>query len=104
LAIEYAKDGIRFNAVAPGEVDTPMHRNESNGSSLQSAIKRATVKDIVDAVLLPGKSRSCERRDTPCGWRRSGSSLVAGRQCILYSCQICQLKMQKNDREKNNWQ
>jgi NAD(P)-dependent dehydrogenase (short-subunit alcohol dehydrogenase family) len=26
LAIEYAKDGIRFNAVAPGEVDTPMHR------------------------------------------------------------------------------
>jgi len=51
LAIEYAKDGIRFNAVAPGEVDTPMHRNESNGSSLQPAIKRATVKDIVDAVL-----------------------------------------------------
>ena len=26
LAIEYAKDGIRFNAVAPGVVDTPMHR------------------------------------------------------------------------------
>jgi NAD(P)-dependent dehydrogenase (short-subunit alcohol dehydrogenase family) len=51
LAIEYAKHGIRFNAVAPGEVDTPMHRNESNGSSLQPAIKRATVKDIVDAVL-----------------------------------------------------
>jgi NAD(P)-dependent dehydrogenase (short-subunit alcohol dehydrogenase family) len=51
LAIEYAKDGIRFNAVAPGEVDTPMHRNESNSSSLQSAIKRATVKDVVDAVL-----------------------------------------------------
>ena len=51
LAIEYAKDGIRFNAVAPGEVDTPMHQNESNGSSLQPAIKRATVKDIVDAVL-----------------------------------------------------
>jgi NAD(P)-dependent dehydrogenase (short-subunit alcohol dehydrogenase family) len=51
LAIEYAKHGIRFNAVAPGEVDTPMHRNEPNGSSLQPAIKRATVKDIVDAVL-----------------------------------------------------
>jgi NAD(P)-dependent dehydrogenase (short-subunit alcohol dehydrogenase family) len=51
LATEYAKDGIRFNAVAPGEVDTPMHRNESNGSSLQPSIKRATVKDIVDAVL-----------------------------------------------------
>jgi len=23
LAIEFAKDGIRFNAIAPGEVDTP---------------------------------------------------------------------------------
>ncbi len=51
LAIEYAKDGIRFNAVAPGEVDTPMHRNDPNDSTLQPARKRATVKDIVDAVL-----------------------------------------------------
>jgi NAD(P)-dependent dehydrogenase (short-subunit alcohol dehydrogenase family) len=51
LAIEYAKDGIRFNAVAPGEVDTPMHRGDPNNSTLQPAMKRATVKDIVDAVL-----------------------------------------------------
>jgi NAD(P)-dependent dehydrogenase (short-subunit alcohol dehydrogenase family) len=51
LATEYAKDGIRFNAVAPGEVDTPMHRNDANDSTLQPTVKKATVKDIVDAVL-----------------------------------------------------
>jgi NAD(P)-dependent dehydrogenase (short-subunit alcohol dehydrogenase family) len=51
LAIEYAKDGIRFNAVAPGEVDTPMHRVDPKDSTSQPAVKRATVKDIVDAVL-----------------------------------------------------
>jgi NAD(P)-dependent dehydrogenase (short-subunit alcohol dehydrogenase family) len=51
LATEYAKDGIRFNTVAPGEVDTPMHPNDPNDSTLQSAVQKATVKDIVDAVL-----------------------------------------------------
>jgi NAD(P)-dependent dehydrogenase (short-subunit alcohol dehydrogenase family) len=51
LAIEFAKEGIRFNAVAPGVVDTPMHRNDPNASTTQPPMKKATVKDIVDAVL-----------------------------------------------------
>src|ERR1700685_3147785 len=56
LAVEYAKEGIRFNAVAPGEVDTAMHRNDPNDSTLQTARKRATVKDVVDAVLYLAKA------------------------------------------------
>jgi NAD(P)-dependent dehydrogenase (short-subunit alcohol dehydrogenase family) len=51
LAIEFAKDGIRFNAVAPGVVDTPMHRNDAKDSTPQPAMEKATVKDVVDAVL-----------------------------------------------------
>jgi NAD(P)-dependent dehydrogenase (short-subunit alcohol dehydrogenase family) len=51
LAVEYAKEGIRFNAVAPGEVDTPMHSNDAKDSPLQPIVKKATVKDIADAVL-----------------------------------------------------
>ena len=46
LAVEYANDNIRFNAVAPGQADTPMHPHTS-----QSTRKVGTVKDIVDAVL-----------------------------------------------------
>jgi NAD(P)-dependent dehydrogenase (short-subunit alcohol dehydrogenase family) len=55
LAIEYAQDGIRFNAVAPGVVDTQMHRNNPNDATLPS-MKKATVKDIVDAVLYLAKA------------------------------------------------
>ena len=51
LAVEYAKDGIRFNAVAPGIVDTQMHRNVSSDSASQPTVKKAAVKDVVDAVL-----------------------------------------------------
>lgn len=40
LAIEYADDGTRFNAAAPGVVDTPMHRNDPNNSRPQPPMKR----------------------------------------------------------------
>ncbi len=53
LAIEYAKDGIRFNAVAPGVVDTSLHKDVPKDSlnARQPMGKVAEVKDIVDAVL-----------------------------------------------------
>ena len=53
LAIEYAKEGIRFNAVAPGVVDTPLHKNSSKETlqTRQPMGKIASVQDIVDAVL-----------------------------------------------------
>ena len=30
LAIEFAQDGVRFNAISPGVVNTPMHRVEAH--------------------------------------------------------------------------
>ena len=53
LAIEYAKEGIRFNAVAPGVVETPLHKDDPKDDlkTLQPMGKIAEVSDIVDAVL-----------------------------------------------------
>jgi NAD(P)-dependent dehydrogenase (short-subunit alcohol dehydrogenase family) len=53
LAIEYAKEGIRFNAVAPGVVDSPMHKDGPKDvlTSFQPMGKIVEIKDIVEAVL-----------------------------------------------------
>jgi NAD(P)-dependent dehydrogenase (short-subunit alcohol dehydrogenase family) len=53
LAIEYAQKGIRFNAVAPGVVDTPLHQDESRDSlrKFQPMGKIVEVEDVVGAVL-----------------------------------------------------
>jgi len=53
LAIEYAKDGIRFNAVAPGVVDSPLHKNEPKDflKTFQPMGKIVEVEDVVEAVL-----------------------------------------------------
>ena len=53
LAMEYAEDGIRVNAVAPGVAFTPMHRETPKElmESLSPMGRPSTVKDITDAVL-----------------------------------------------------
>ena len=53
LAIEYAQEGIRFNAVAPGVVDTPLHKGVPKETlTTRQPMKTLTqVRDVVDAVL-----------------------------------------------------
>jgi NAD(P)-dependent dehydrogenase (short-subunit alcohol dehydrogenase family) len=54
LAIEYAKRGIRVNAVAPGVIKTPMHAPETHDflSKLHPVGRMGESRDIVDAVLF----------------------------------------------------
>ncbi|MFI7068025.1 SDR family NAD(P)-dependent oxidoreductase [Kribbella sp. NPDC050124] len=54
LATEYATRGIRFNAVAPGVIRTPMHPAETHEflAALHPVGRLGEIDEIVDAVLF----------------------------------------------------
>ena len=59
LAMEYAKEHIRFNAVAPGVVDTPLHAKDPK-EQLQKQNPMgsiSTVEDIASAVVYLTEAR-----------------------------------------------
>ena len=59
LASEYSKEHIRFNAVAPGVVDTPLHKNNPR-EFLQTLSPMGTIstsEDIASAVVYLTESR-----------------------------------------------
>jgi NAD(P)-dependent dehydrogenase (short-subunit alcohol dehydrogenase family) len=59
LASEYAKEHIRFNAVAPGIVDTPLHASSPRESlkTLSPMGSISTVEDIANAVVFITEAR-----------------------------------------------
>ena len=54
LAMEYAKEGIRVNTVAPGIVKTPMHPPETHEAlkGLHPVGRMGEISEVVDAVLF----------------------------------------------------
>ena len=60
LANEYAKKSIRFNAVAPGSVDTPLHKNNPKDflETLSPMGTVSGVKDIDEAVVYLTEARN----------------------------------------------
>ena len=51
LALDHARDGVRINAVAPGEVDTPMLRRGGR----ESALTDEALAQMADATIPMGR-------------------------------------------------
>ena len=60
LAVEWAPDGVRLNAVSPGITDTPALQRYAKHAELLASVplgRAATVDEVVDAILFIGQSR-----------------------------------------------
>ena len=59
LASEYAKKNIRFNAVAPGVVDTPLHKDDHKDfqKTLSPMGTIAEARDVAEAVVYLTEAR-----------------------------------------------
>lgn len=59
LAMEYAKDAIRFNAVAPGVVNTRLHKDSSKDAleALSPMGEITDIADVVDAIVFLSEAR-----------------------------------------------
>jgi NAD(P)-dependent dehydrogenase (short-subunit alcohol dehydrogenase family) len=57
--MEYARDNIRFNAVAPGQVDTALHKETPKEvmKTLSPMGAIADAKDIAEAVVYLTEAR-----------------------------------------------
>ena len=53
LAMEFVADGIRFNTISPGVVDTPMHANDDHEllKKLSPVPRLVQISEILDALL-----------------------------------------------------
>lgn len=59
IALEYAKEGIRVNTVAPGVVDTPLHKDNPKDflKTLSPMEGISSAQEIADAVLFLTEAR-----------------------------------------------